>query len=126
MEPEPSAVEEPEELLCPITYALFRDPVQAADGRTYERDGLVGFWKRRPLADFFGAERLTSAQLQPNKEMRERVREWLDSHPGVVPSGWASCDPGPPSTQAECDKISVEINRAAAARAAAEVSEEEC
>ena len=119
-----SHVEEPEELLCPITYALFRDPVTClADGRTYERNGLVGFWKRRPLADFFCGPRLPSAQLVPNVQMRARVREWLDANPGVVPSGWATGDPGKPSTQADCDAISAAINRASAARAAAEAAE---
>ena len=29
--------EEPRELLCSITGVMFRDPVIAADGRTYER-----------------------------------------------------------------------------------------
>ena len=32
---------ETEDLICPITLQIFRDPVVAADGRTYERAAIV-------------------------------------------------------------------------------------
>ena len=114
--------EEPEALLCPITYSIFRDPV-LCEGRTFECDGIVGFWRRRPLADFFGGPQLQRAQLRPDMEMRARVQDWLKQNPQTVPSGWETRDPGHQSTQEDCDRLSSEINLAAAARAAADAAE---
>ena len=37
---EPDAAEPPEALRCPLTLAVMTDPVQAADGRTYEREAI--------------------------------------------------------------------------------------
>ena len=115
---------EPDELLCPITFSVFRDPVRCrSDGRVYEKSGILGFWQRRPLADFLGGPSLPEAGLEPAVEMRRLVRRWLDDHPNATPAGWASRDPGPACDQAECDALSARINRAAAARAAAEAAE---
>ena len=112
--------EPPDALLCPITYSLYRDPVCCvADGRVYERDGLVGFWRHRPLAGFFGGAQHASAAMVPAIVMREQVETWLDEHPSTVPEGWATRDPGPPSTQAQLDRLASEIERLALARAAA-------
>ena len=119
----PSEIEEPEDLLCPITYALFRDPVIAGDGRTYELAGLTAFWKRRPLADFVGGPALSAADLKPAADVRAAVQAWLDEHPDLVPSGWPSRDPGRASTLEECITLSQAINQAAATRAAAEAAE---
>ena len=83
--------EPPEELTCPITYTLFRDPVTCvADGRVYEREGLVSFWRHRPLADFLGGPQLPHARMEPASAVRDGVRSWLDAHPDVTPNGWAS------------------------------------
>ena len=116
--------EPPDELVCPITYALFRDPVKClSDGRVYEKAGIIGFWQRRPLADFLGGPSLTSASLVPAMDVRADVRAWLDEHPDVVPAGWGSRDPGPQCDQQLCDALSAQVDRAAAARAAAEAAE---
>ena len=82
-------------LLCPIAYSIFRDPV-LCEGRTFECDGIVGFWRRRPLADFFGGPQLQRAQLRPDMEMRARVQDWLKQNPQTVPSGWGDARPWPP------------------------------
>lgn len=46
----PPSTEEPEEphhLCCPITHALFRDPVFVGEsGNTYEHEAIVSFWNQ--------------------------------------------------------------------------------
>jgi hypothetical protein len=112
--------EEPQEYMCPIKYTLFRDPVVCvSDGRTYERDGLIGFWRRQPLADLYGGPRLTSAAMAPATEMREEVKAWLAARPDYLPDGWPSRDPGPASSQSDLDRASAEIERLALLRDAA-------
>ena len=117
-------MEPPDDLVCPITYSLFRDPVRClSDGRVYERTGIIGFWKRRPLADFLGGPRLEAARLEPALEERALVRQWLDSQPDLTPAGWLSRDPGQQCDQELCDMLSAQVDRAAAARAAADSAE---
>jgi hypothetical protein len=114
----------PDELLCPITYSMYRDPVRClGDGRVYERDALLGFWRRRPLADFHGGPSHGSAAMVPAAEVRAAVARWLDEHPSVVPGGWSSRDPRSPSSQPELDHLASEIERLALVRAAAEAAD---
>ena len=41
---------EPEELLCPITRTMFRDPVMVVEsGHTYERSVILARWRRTYL-----------------------------------------------------------------------------
>ena len=110
----------PDELLCPITYALFRDPVVAADGRTYELHALLAFWRRRPLADFVGGAAHARAGLRPAHVTRRRVRQWLSAHTQSIPDGWDTADPGPATDEAACERLSLQVERAAALRAAVE------
>lgn len=43
---EDGEVEEPEELLCPITKVMMRDPVfVAGSGNTYEREAIETYWQ---------------------------------------------------------------------------------
>ena len=116
-----SCVEPPDTLLCPITYTLFKDPVRCvADGCVYERDGLVGFWRHRPMASFFGGAGHTLAKMHPAVEMREQVAAWLAAHPQIIaPPGWKSRDPGTASTQEVLDSLASEIEQLALGRAAA-------
>ena len=38
---------EPEELMCPITHAMFRDPVMVFEsGHTYERDKVLSHFRQ--------------------------------------------------------------------------------
>lgn len=121
--------EEPDELTCPICYTIFRDPVHLVgehrgSGRgVYERDAIISFWRRRPLASFFGGAPLSSAAMLPAVDTRREVGDWLARNPGCTPSGWPSRDVGAPSTQAELDQLSRAIERLAAVRSAAEAIE---
>ena len=113
--------EPPESLVCPITYSLFRDPIRClSDGRVYEKEALLGFWRRRPLADFHGGPRLPSASLVPAMEQREAVAAWLADRPHLTPAGWGCRDPGPQSDEEQCERLSFQIDRAAQAREAAD------
>ena len=82
---------EPEELMCPITRTMFRDPVfvsirgtrtrGAPFCRTFERNGAKDPLTRRALS---------STKVMTNWAMRNVVQAWLDKHPGVTPDGWDS------------------------------------
>ena len=123
--------EPPEELCCPITYALYRDPVRlraAADGRVFERDAIVSFWRRRPLADFLGGPQLSSALMDPAPDVQRKVAAWLGARPSLIPPGPESSDGSRdaqmallpiPSTQFALDALAAEIEDLAATRAAA-------
>ena len=99
--PTPAAADEPEELTCPITRAMFRDPVfVAGSGNTYERAAIETFWRapgprRDPLtnAEF---RRRDDARVFTNWDKRREVSAWLAKHPDRVPEGWPSRDVPPP------------------------------
>ena len=118
-----SDAEPPDALVCPITYTLFRDPVICVgDGRVYERDGLLGFWRHRPMADFFGGAKHVSAAMSSATTTRLQVTEWLQRHPHAIPAGWPTRDPGPVSTRVELDELARQIEQLALARAAADAA----
>jgi len=81
----------PDQLCCPITHDLFRDPVFAVSGNTYDRDAITGFWKfvkspRDPRTN----EVLECTKLITNWDMRRQVVAWLDQNPGSRPPGWVA------------------------------------
>lgn len=100
--------EEPQDLLCPITYTLFRDPVIVSSGHTFERTALEQFWQERPLCTPLGGEPLRSSQLLVNWLVRGQVDAWLETHPATVPQGWEGRDHAQRtrSTQEELDAYS--------------------
>ena len=72
---------------CPISSALFQDPVVAADGRTYERS-YIGNWIRRQLSSNFNDPDLrgkwqspimktyhTSVEVHPATDMRSLMQD---------------------------------------------------
>eukprot|EP00931_Biecheleriopsis_adriatica_P033526 TRINITY_DN19458_c0_g1_i2.p2 TRINITY_DN19458_c0_g1~~TRINITY_DN19458_c0_g1_i2.p2 ORF type:complete len:259 (+),score=41.26 TRINITY_DN19458_c0_g1_i2:98-874(+) len=80
----------PEDLLCPVTCSLFRDPVFNAAGNTYERSALEKFWTTSgmPARDPITNTSLTDMVLIPNWDMRRRVQSFLEANPRYVPEGW--------------------------------------
>ena len=82
---------EPEELLCPITRTVFRDPVFVFDsGHTYERIAILSHFDRNGAKDPLTRLALSSTKVKTNWAMRNVVQAWLDKHPGVTPDGWDS------------------------------------
>ena len=82
---------EPEVLLCPITRAMFRDPVVVVEsGHTYERSALLSHFERDGAKDPLTGRALSSTMVTTNRTVRQMVRDWLDRHPEVTPDGWDS------------------------------------
>ena len=83
---------EPEELMCLITHAMFRDPVMVVEsGHTYERSAILEQSEQRNEAkDPLTRRALSSTKVMTNWAMRNVVQAWLDKHPDVMPDGWDS------------------------------------
>ena len=82
---------EPEELMCPITRTMFRDPVMLFDsGHTYERGAILAHFERNGAKDLLTRRALGSTKVMTNWAVRQIVRDWLDKHPDVTPDGWDS------------------------------------
>jgi leucine-rich repeat protein SHOC2 len=82
---------EPEELMCPITRAVFRDPVVVVDsGHTYERSAILSHFGRNGARDPLTRRALSSTKVMTNWAVRQIVQAWLDKHPSVTPDGWDS------------------------------------
>lgn len=69
----------PNELLCPITLELMRDPVIAADGHTYEREAITAWLEARATSPKTG-EDLADSRLIPNHVLRGQVIAWRETH----------------------------------------------
>ena len=67
----------PDDLQCPISQELMRDPVVAADGRTYER-AQIAEWIRSHNTSPMTNERLDHKHLCSNDIAHERVRQFID------------------------------------------------
>jgi len=87
-------VNEPEELVCPITRCLLRDPVVNAAGHTYERAALacalsagVRAGNEHPRDPLTNAELLTPLVFT-NWTVRRLVAAFLAAHPQHTPDGW--------------------------------------
>ena len=59
-----------DDLLCPITMELFRDPVIAGDGRVYERAAITQ-WINEHGTSPFTREPLRLSELQPDDYLRQ-------------------------------------------------------
>ncbi len=65
----------PEELFCPITLALMRDPVSTCDGQAYERDAITKWLLEHRTSPLTGLE-LASSALIPNLPLRRMCDDW--------------------------------------------------
>eukprot|EP00235_Prasinoderma_singulare_P001371 CAMPEP_0119171132 /NCGR_PEP_ID=MMETSP1315-20130426/23134_1 /TAXON_ID=676789 /ORGANISM="Prasinoderma singularis, Strain RCC927" /LENGTH=488 /DNA_ID=CAMNT_0007164943 /DNA_START=47 /DNA_END=1513 /DNA_ORIENTATION=- len=104
------AVCEPSGLCCPVTAALFRDPVFVPEsGTTYERSALLAFWATQAAAaeeagcaeaarprDPFTNRALRSTRVFVNWDKRREVAAFLQAHPGWLPPGWETREVPPP------------------------------
>ena len=77
----------PKNLCCPITLELFKYPVVAADGVTYEHQAIltfIGQMSRFPVKGPLG-EMLVNAQLVPNRSIQDLCNEFRDDHGLSIP-----------------------------------------
>ena len=82
---------EPEELMCPITRTMFRDPVIVVEsGHTYERSAVLAHFRRNGAKDPLTRLALSNTKVYTIWAVRQIVQAWLDRHPGVTPDGWDS------------------------------------
>ncbi len=89
--PDADLADEPEELMCPITRAVFRDPVVLFDsGHTYERSAVLAHFRLNGAKDPLTRRALSSTKVMTNWSMRNVVQAWLYKDPGVTPDGWDS------------------------------------
>jgi hypothetical protein len=63
--------EVPHELLCPITLSIFRDPVIAGDGFTYERKAIEAELKKTGRSPF--TRQQIGQQVEPNVPLRRLI-----------------------------------------------------
>lgn len=61
---------------CPVTHELFRDPVLAADGHTYERAALTEWLQRGSVRSIRTNSLLPTTSFTPNYSLRW-IAEWL-------------------------------------------------
>ena len=100
--------EEPRELICPITGVMFRDPVMAADGRTYERAAFLELIARRrryfrqPTSPYHGGP-LEHTAVVTNWAIRDAVERWFEGNPLRTPDGWDDRDVPPPAVNPNPD-----------------------
>ena len=103
---------EPELLMCPITRAVFRDPVMVVDsGHTYERSAILSHFERNGAKDPLTRRALSSTKVMTNWALRNLVQDWLDKHPGVTPDGWDSRELLEPSKETFDDEGDVGVLR---------------
>ena len=77
--------------MCPITRAVFQDPVMVVDsGHTNERTAILLHFGRNGAKDPLTRLALSSTKVMTNWAVRQIVRDWLDKHPDVTPDGWDS------------------------------------
>ena len=97
-EPPPPAIEEPSHLCCPITHALYRDPVFVPEsGNTYEREAILAFWQQPGTRrDALTNVELNSDALYANFDKRREVASFMAAYPTYVPQGWQARDDIPP------------------------------
>lgn len=75
----------PAHLICPITQALFRNPVICGDGHTYEEDAIVHWWTTNRLTSPLTNQPLTSQLLIPNRAIRQAVEDWTTAQDTETP-----------------------------------------
>jgi STIP1 family protein 1 len=76
----------PDCFCCVLTFEVFRDPVVAPSGNSYERSAITEHLKKVGGFDPVTRERMTLDDLRPNVALRNAAHAWLDEH------AWAYAD----------------------------------
>ncbi|EGB11855.1 hypothetical protein AURANDRAFT_19864, partial [Aureococcus anophagefferens] len=77
----------PEELCCPVTCELMKDPVMADDGHTYERVAIEQWFATGKRTSPKTNESLPSTVVRPNHAVKSMIAGFLDAcrRSGVAP-----------------------------------------
>lgn len=78
-EEEAAAVATPDDFLCPINREIMADPVQAADGHTYERTAITR-WLLNSNMSPMTRDELANKTLTPNHALRSMIMEHMRQH----------------------------------------------
>lgn len=70
-------MELPEDFQCPITCEIFRDPVVADDGMTYERDAILRWFQSGHRTSPKTGKRLGELSIKPNHALRNSIETFL-------------------------------------------------
>jgi len=86
--------EEEVQYRCPISHEIFVDPVDAEDGKTYERWAIKRWIATRSTSPLIPSIRISVDGLRPNGAMKDYVatlmtdeairKEWLDTRTGIA------------------------------------------
>ena len=89
--------EEPDDLLCPITRVMFRDPVTlCASGITFERQAIEEWRRKGNLTCPVTKKLITSDHMCTNFTARGGVERWLRENPDRTPEDWDTREMLPP------------------------------
>ena len=86
--------EAPPELCCPLTLDVFRDPVVAPSGQSYERSALLEHLAKVGPFDPITRARLAPGMLVGNVQLRQVAARWLDEHPWALGELCGACAGG--------------------------------
>ncbi|CAF2070760.1 unnamed protein product [Rotaria magnacalcarata] len=78
MEASMQSIAENDDLICPITLELYRDPVIAADGHIYEREAITK-WILENGTSPFSRQPLSVENLQPDNYLRRLAAQRRNS-----------------------------------------------
>jgi hypothetical protein len=73
---ERSSREPPAYFICPITAAVMKDPVVAADGFTYERSAVTRWLQQQAMRRSPMTNKPMETLLVPNHSLRSSIMEW--------------------------------------------------
>ncbi|KAL6249740.1 hypothetical protein RBB50_003595 [Rhinocladiella similis] len=66
----------PENYMCPISSAVFEDPVMTSDGFLYDRKAIERWFAIRRSSPMTGLP-LTDTSVTPDEELRKQIQAWL-------------------------------------------------
>ena len=71
----PISSQPPKEFICPLTNQVMKHPVIFEDGYIYERRAIVSWCEGNGVSPVTN-EPIAEGRMQPNLELRERIKEW--------------------------------------------------
>jgi hypothetical protein len=92
----PGPNEDPKALECPISLEIMDDPVQAADGQTYDRRNIEDHLTRSNISPITN-EKLTTTELTIDSNMRRRIEVYCQEKAAAAAAAAAAPTAVPPA-----------------------------